>query len=553
MRTYAYDDIEIKVNELPSQSDKPVALDTEFFGQELERLHRPHGRFASLAATFDGRTVYIITRSDMIAEFMSRLDGVHIWHNALYDITQLRVYFDYQERTKIWDTMLVEQIMFGGYYYSYSLADLARRHCDIYVDKSVREGFGEATEMDNDMLFYAAIDVCALYEVAHAQLNIIDDDDMGVWKNIERDYLWTIASTNGVPFDAEGWMSRYNRDVAEVERLDSELPFNPRSHQQVKAFFKEKYNIKLDGTAVDVLTDTLHKHPECVEIADILRNRTLTKMASTYGDKWVNVSEGGKVFPKWKQMGAATGRVSADGDIVIQTVPHSPEYRECFRAPDGYVVIIADYSTQEPKILAELSDDSAMKSFFQQKKDIYIGVGSKVFHEEFDKSDPRRKSMKKIVLGVSYGMSKYTLATELDITPDEAQELLDAFFDAFPDVANYVRECARWKPYVTTLMGRKYWGNKFKSGWERNYQNSPIQGSAADTTKVAANRIRKELGYNPFVIYMHDELVAVVPEDEQEHVAKVIEKHMVQVQEELHPDIPGGIEIFIGKSWAEKE
>jgi DNA polymerase I-like protein with 3'-5' exonuclease and polymerase domains len=553
MRTYQYDDIQIRVNELPPQSDQPVALDTEFFGQELGKLHRPHGRFASLACTLDARTVYIITDGNLIEPFMSRLDGVHIWHNALYDITQLRAYFDYQERTKIWDTMLVEQIRFSGYYYSNSLADLSRRYCNLYVDKGVREDFSTATEMDNDKLFYAAVDVCALWEVAHAQLEEIDDEDLEVWKAIERDFLWTLASTDGVPFDADGWMARYERDVAEVERLNDELPFNPRSHQQVKAFFKEKYNIKLDGTAVDVLTDTLHKHPECVEIEDILRNRTLTKMASTYGDKWVIASENGRVYPAWKQMGAATGRMSADGDIVIQTVPHSADYREHFRAPDGYVMIIADYSTQEPKILTELANDVAMKEFFRQGKDIYIGVGSKVFHEEFDKHDIRRKRMKKIVLGVSYGMSKYTLATELDITPDEAQELLDAFFDAFPDIANYVSECARWKPYVTTLMGRKYWGNKFKSGWERNYQNSPIQGSAADTTKVAANRIRKELGYNPFVIYMHDELVAVVPEEDKDYAAAVIKSNMITAQEELHPDIPGGIEIFIGRNWSAKE
>jgi DNA polymerase-1 len=552
MRTYAYDEIDIRLNELPPQNADPVALDTEFFGQELSRLHRPHGVFASLAATMDGHTVYIITDSDLIEPFMARLDGVHIWHNALYDITQLRAYFDYKERTKVWDTMLIEKIMYSGYYYSFSLADLARRHCGIYVDKDVRDSFRDAGEMNNDMLFYAAVDVCALFEVANAQLEVIDDDDMNVWKNIERDFLWTLASTDGIPFDAECWMERVARDVGEVERINSELPFNPRSHVQVKKYFKDKYGLKLDGTAEDILSDILHKHPECVEIEDILRNRTLTKMASTYGDKWVTAMEDGKVFPAWKQMGAATGRMSADGDICIQTVPHTTDHRKCFRALDGYVVIIADYSTQEPKILAELSDDEHLKGIFSRREDVYIGVGHRVFGETFGKEDPRRQKMKKVVLGVSYGMSKYTLAVELDITPDEAQELLDAFFAEFTGVSDYVDECQRWKPYVTTLMGRKYWGNKFKSGWERNYQNSPIQGSAADTTKIASNRIRKELGYNPFVIYMHDELVAVVTKEEFDHACAVIEKHMIAVQEEMHPDIPGGIEMFVGQSWAEK-
>lgn len=554
MRTYSYDDIEIKVNELPPQSDEPVALDTEFFGQDVNRLHRPHGKFASLAATFDAHTVYIITEKELIEPFMARLGGVHIWHNALYDITQLRAYFDYRERTKIWDTMLVEQIMFGGYYYSYSLADLARRHCDIYVDKSVREEFGEATEVDNDMLFYAAVDVCALFEVANAQLEEIDDDDLGIWKNIERDYLWTVASTQGIPFDVSSWQKRTAKYRQQAEEIDAALPFNPRSWQQIKNHFAENYGIKLASTNEETMSGLLLTHPNIKEVQMILDSRWLTKAAGTYGDNWLPFVEDGRVYPAWRQIGTETGRMSVGGVVGIQTVPKLSEYRSCFIALPGHKLGIVDYSSQEPRIFAHLCGDEKMKQIFIDGRDYYLSLGEEIFETNItDKKDPRRNMMKSVSLGATYGMTQHGLSTKLGITKDHAQELLDALFHKFPGADKYAREANRWKPYVTTIMGRKFWGNKMSYQWSNNYANAPIQGSAADANKMAANLTRKRLGYNPFLIYMHDEIVAMFPDKDVKEGMQVLVSSMIEVQETLHPDVPGGVDPIVSSTWNTKE
>lgn len=242
----------------------------------------------------------------------------------------------------------------------------------------------------------------------------------------------------------------------------------------------------------------------------------------------------------------------------IQTMPKDDEKRKCITASSDYKLVICDYSSQEPRILAYETQDPKLIQIFVDKKDVYSAIGFEIFNEKFNKSDPRRKDMKSVVLGVNYGLSKYGLATKLNETREEkdyididgAQELLDKFFDKFPVTAKFVKECHVWKPYVTTILGRKFWGNPYMNGWERNYQNHPMQGSAVDCTKIAAAKIRKRLGYNPIIIYMHDELVCDVPVETLEHDSKVIQDTMVEVQEWMHPGIPGGVEMYIGQNWS---
>jgi len=552
MFKYQPDDIHIHFGVPDAPLTGLVALDTEWFGQDVDRLHRPHGTFACLTATNNGRDVWIVFDTEHIQPMLDRCVGTQVWHNALYDITQLRRFVPYPETKKVWDTMLVEQIMFAGWYSEFSLADLARRWCDILMDKEERKTFGESTSMSDSQIFYAAIDTVSLWEVATKQREYIDEDDLYIWQNIERPYLWTLLSTDGIPFDSDKWMERTNRYKAQAEEIDNSLPFNPRSPKQVTQFFKDVYKVNLKSTNEEALTELLAKKPYIKEAQLILESRGLTKAAGTYGEGWLPFVEDGKVFPAWRQIGTETARVAVRGKVGIQVVPHTKEYRECFRAEDGYSFVIADYSSQEPKILAHLTQDPTLLEIFNEGKDIYIEVGYRVFGERFDKKDPRRQMMKSVILGVSYGMTNTGLAAKLEITKEHADELLDKFFDAFPAVAQYVQDCAEWKSYVTSILGRKYWGNKAKFGWERNYQNSPIQMSAADTTKVAANAIRKRLGYNPCIIYVHDELVTMFPDDQLEYGMQVVKEEMERVQGILHPGIPGKVDVFVGKDWSEK-
>ena len=129
------DDVEIHFETPPPGFNFDVwACDTEFFGQDKEKLHRPHGRFGCLGATRNGRDVYMIFDPNQIQQFMDNIDeGMHVWANYQYDCRQMRKYANIHDRKQLWDVMLVEQIRFSGYYNSFALNDLARRYLNIYL------------------------------------------------------------------------------------------------------------------------------------------------------------------------------------------------------------------------------------------------------------------------------------------------------------------------------------------------------------------------------------------------------------------------------------
>jgi len=571
------DDIQIHFELPPRYTDlEYVAIDSEFFGQTLERLHRPHGRFACVGCTSNGVDVYMIFDPSQIQEFYNRIDdGMHLYHNAQYDIRQLRRFANIPDRKKLWDAMLIEQIRYRGYYDSFALNDLVRRYTGIYMPKDVRDEFSDddQTEMTDDQIFYAACDIVGTWMVGTKQISEVDEDDTNVWKHIELPFLWTLLDSNGPYFDVAKWEARYTEDARQAAMLDESIPFNPRSPKQVKEYFKQNFKVTLDGTSEGVLNEYLldkygikeladteevreliAAHKDVAIIVDILTARGLSKASKTYGCKWVDAVESdGRIYPSWKQIGAETGRMSCSGDIPIQTMPHDKKYRECIIAAPDHQLCICDYSSQEPRLLAYITNDPTLIRIFQEKKDVYIEVGYVIFGERFDKKDPRRQQMKAIILGISYGMSKYGLAGRLGVSVDEAEELLDLFYHHFPTVKKWVDSCAKWKPYTTTILGRKFWGNPYSNGWERNYQNFPMQGSAVDCTKIAAAKLRKKLGYNPCEIYMHDELVCEFSNDNLEEGSKLMEETMVEVQEWMHPGIPGGVEKFIGNDWSAKK
>ena len=558
MYRLAYDDINIHFGVPPKAFEFDlIAMDTEFFGQEKNRLHRPHGKFGSLACTVNGVDVYMIFDEKEIQEFMDNCKpGTHVWHNAQYDYRQLRRFAYIPDHDRVWDTMLVDKVRFSGYYDSFGLNDLARRYLGLYLDKSVRDEFLEVPEdhkMTDEQIFYAAADVVATYYVAKEQMKQIDDDDRNVYENVEMPYLWVLLSSKGIPFDGKSWMERVHKAEEKIAELDAQIPFNPRSPKQVQEFLKENYKINTKSTDEKHLAMILAKHPNVKEIEMILTSRGLSKDAKTYGKKWVDaIEEDGRIYPSWNQI-LETGRMSAPGDVTIQTTPHAKEYRKCIIASRGCKLVIKDYSAQEPRILAYITQDEKLMDIFASGKDIYIAVGFEIFGEHFDKNDPRRKHMKSIILGLSYGMGISTLAEKMGVDEETATEWMNLFFEKFPGVKEWYDGTSEWTPYVTTIIGRKFWGNPYSNGWSRNYKNFPMQGSAADCTKIASAKAYEELGYNPFLIYMHDELVAEFTKDKLAHGERVMDKWMIDTQEWMHSGIPGSLETFIGADWSVKK
>lgn len=560
-------EITIHKGELPQQTFDfdTVAIDLEMFNQDDNRLHRPHGDFASLACCYNGKDVYIIFDTEMIADFLLTLnDSLWVFHNAQYDIKQLRRFADIPDRKLIYDTMLIEQIRYSGYYDRFALDDLYRRYCYKYLPKQERKSFsGHTGEMTDEQIFYAACDVVATWEIYQEQSQQLDEDDLYIWENIERPTLWTLLDTGGITVDVEKWLAiaqdKENVATTIYDDLSAKYNINVRSPKQLLEFLKAE-GLDIDSTNKASLQAHAKEHPI---IPFILSYRKPAKGASTYGKKWIDewIEPDGKVYTAYRQIGTVTGRFSSSNPA-MQTIPvrDEPIYRECFIAEKGNKLIIADWSAQEPRITAFLSQDDGLIDIFNSGKDIYIEIGYKVFGERFGKKDKRRDVMKSLVLGLAYGLTKWGLAERTGYSPDEAQELIDKYFEEFPGEQEYIQEqikIARKQGYVQSANDRKIWISPYDNGMERNAPNYPIQSTGADCMKIAANQFRKKWmslhGVNPLRLFVHDEILCEVPENDADEAAKLLEEVMVNVAETIHTGIVGKADVYIGDTWGAKK
>lgn len=565
-----------------------IAIDTEWRNQTKSRLHRPHGDFAFLGCTIDGETVYWIDDTESIQEFLNRLDeGVWIFHNAKYDITQLRKYATIPQRKRLWDTMLISQIQYSGYYDTFSLADEARRRLNLYVPKDVREQFSQKNApepsggqigLSREQLEYSCADVVATWQVYQHQRAEIDETDLEIWKEIELPVLWTVLSMKGMKVDVQAWTDLYTKnrtDAVEVQKKYMENPeildemsleiavkkkkfkgINLASWQQVGTEIRRQ-GFKIKTTGED---DISPYADECEFIRDVLEFRGKNKAASTYGKSWIErglIEEDHRIYSDFKIIGAATGRFSsASPNVENIPVRETPDFRKCFIAGDGNVLVDADWSSQEPRVAAYLSQDENLLKIFQEKKDIYIEAARLMFGWELDKSDPRRASrMKPTVLGASYGLTEFGMEKKYGVPVDEGKELLETFFDTFDGMREWKKKQQSIKDVVTTIYGRKFWLNPYAKGSENNALNSPVQGSGGDGIKIAGARFQDLVNLHGYqdhiwiINFIHDEILVECIENMKEWTMTNLKSIMIEVAEEMHDGIPADVEIDWGKTW----
>jgi len=544
------------INELPplmSKDDK-CSLDVELFGLDPKRLHRPAGRFGSLACTTNGDDVYIIYNDNQISEFLQRCKpAVWIFHSSSFDIAHLRRWTRVEPRKRLWDTMLIEKIMFSGYYNNneFGLNDLVRRYCDIYLEKSEQKKFDADAEWTPEKIEYAAKDVVATWMIYYEQKKIIDDECMEVYKQIDLPAMWVTLGFMGVKVNTEKWLELASKNSELAGALKEDMDFNPRSPKQVvEALNNEGMEIVSSGKKA-----LEHSHNETAK--NVLQFRKYDKRSTTYGEDWINkfVEADGRVYSSYQISEAITGRLSSRAPN-MQNIPvrETPEYRECFIADKGNVFVIADWSAQEPRIAAYLSGDKKLISIFNSDKDVYIHIAKEMFNETITKEDKRRAEIKEIVIGACNGLTEYGLASKFGITTEEAKELFDMYFETFPGLYNYREKVKNTRPhYVESLCGRRTWLNQYAWGWERTGMDAPIQSSAADAMKLAMVEFVEKWGGNNIVLSVHDEIVVEVPESMAKLAKQMLEETMVAVAERLHPGIQARVSISIGKSWSDKK
>ena len=320
------------------------------------------------------------------------------------------------------------------------------------------------------------------------------------------------------------------------------------------------------STSAEVLDKLRGQHPI---IENILEYRQLTKLKSTYADGLGKViAPDGRIHTSFQNTVTATGRLSST-EPNLQNIPVRTELgaqlRKMFVAPAGKVLVDADYSQIELRLLACMARDRAMIDGFNHGEDVHTITASQVFGVPVEEVTPlMRRSAKAVNFGIVYGISAFSLSQDIGVTVAQAKEYMEKYFQHYSGVKAYmdhVVEQARQDGYVTTLFGRRRWVPELKSSnfntrsfGERVALNAPIQGTAADIIKLAMIRVRDRLRAEGLegrlVLQVHDELIVECPEREKERVCALVKEEMEAVAAQRLP-VHLLADTAAGKTWAE--
>lgn len=368
-----------------------------------------------------------------------------------------------------------------------------------------------------------------------------------------------------------------NRSLQLLEQniqAESGINFNVNSPKQIGEVLFD--HLKIDQkakktktgqyvTSEDVLEKLKSKH---VVVDLILQQRGLKKLLSTYIDALPALIHPvtNKIHTSFNQTVTSTGRLSSSNPN-LQNIPIREELgreiRKAFTADEGTVFLSADYSQIELRIMAHLSQDQTMIEAFKMNADIHAITASKIYKIPLEEvtSDMRRKA-KTANFGIIYGISTFGLAERMNVSRTEAKELIDGYFQTYPNVKKYMEQCievAKEKGWVETLFHRKRYlqdiysqNANVRSYAERNAINAPIQGTAADIIKKAMIDIQKEIEAESLstkmILQVHDELNFIVPVDEVEKVKDLVIRNM---ENAVKLDVPLKVDLDYGKNWLE--
>ena len=318
------------------------------------------------------------------------------------------------------------------------------------------------------------------------------------------------------------------------------------------------------STNADVLEKLRDKHPI---IGEILEYRMLTKLKSTYADGLPKViAPDGRIHTNFQMTVTATGRLSST-EPNLQNIPVrrklGAQIRKMFVASPGKVLVDADYSQIELRLLAHISGDKAMQEAFLSGEDFHTVTASRVFGVPLDEVTPALRSRAKAVnFGIVYGISAFSLAQDIGVYPSEAKAYMEAYLDKYHGVRDYMKsivEKAKTDGYVDTLFARRRYLPELKSSnfnvrsfGERVALNMPIQGTAADIIKIAMVNVHRRLAKEgleaKLILQVHDELIVECPDSEAERVKEILTHEM---ENAASLSVPLTVDAHIGHSWAE--
>ena len=510
-----------------------------------------------------------------------------VGQNLKYDLEVLRNY-GIVLKGPMWDTMIAHYLIQPELRHNMDyMAEIYLNYQTIHIDELIGpKGKNQRSMRDltpQQVYEYAAEDADITLQLKNKlepELKKYECEDL--FYHIEMPLMPVLAEMemNGVCLDTESLKETsdiFTQRILELEQHIYELAgesFNIASPKQVgdilfgKLKIMEKPKKTKTGqyvTSEEVLQTLRGKHEI---VAAILDHRGLKKLLGTYVDalpKLIN-SRTGHIHTSFNQTVTATGRLSSS-DPNLQNIPvrgeDGKEIRKAFIPEPGCLFFSADYSQIELRVMAHLSGDENMINVFREGKDLHAATAATIYKKAIDEvSRDERSKSKRANFGIIYGITIFGLAERLEISRDEARQLIDGFFETFPQVHDYMeqaKEQAREKGYVTTLFGRRRYLPDIRSAngtvrgfAERNAINAPIQGTAADIIKVAMiriyNRFKNEGIRSKMILQVHDELNFSVYPEEKERVEKIV---LEEMQNAFQMKVPLVADSGWGTNWLE--
>ena len=510
-----------------------------------------------------------------------------VGQNLKYDLEVLRNY-NIQLQGPMWDTMIAHYLIQPELRHNMDfMAEVYLNYKTIHIDELIGpKGKNQRSMRDLSPTLvyeYAAEDAdvtLRLKNKLEPELKRFECE--GLFYQIEMPLMPVLAEMemNGVCLDTDSLKETstiLSKRLQDIEHRIYELAghsFNIASPKQVGGVLFDELKIiekpkkTKTGqyvTSEEVLQQLRHKHEI---VSGILEYRGLTKLLGTYIDALPQLinPRTGHIHTSFNQTVTATGRLSSS-DPNLQNIPirgeDGKEIRKAFVPEPGCLFFSADYSQIELRVMAHLSGDPHMTEVFREGKDLHAATAANIYKKPIDEvtRDERTKS-KRANFGIIYGITVFGLAERLDISRDEAKQLIDGYFDTFPQVHDYMeqaKQTARRQGYVTTLFGRRRYlpdinsQNTTVRGFaERNAINAPIQGTAADIIKVAMiriyNRFKREGIRSKMILQVHDELNFSVYPEEREQVERIV---LEEMQNAFPLNVPLVADSGFGANWLE--
>jgi DNA polymerase I-like protein with 3'-5' exonuclease and polymerase domains len=515
-----------------------------------------------------------------LRELLAAPRPVKIAHNAKFDAKWVKHTLGV-ELGGLFDTLLASQIVSAGDTEErHSLEAVASRYLNETVDKAEQLSDWSG-ELSASQLEYAARDASVLPGLREKQIEKLKADALLRCAQLEFECVLPVAAIelSGIYLDKDRWREQLSivekkraelaeqlQDMLAEESMQGSLfggptrvDINIDSHVQLTRALKRLGIEVPDSTRNWKLQPLAEKHKE---IKTLLEYRTVQKALTSYGENILNEINPvtGRIHADFRQIGAPTGRFSCNNPN-IQQVPHSYEYRRCFRAPVGRKLIISDFSQIELRILADFTGDQGFIDAFNAGADLHKVTAAQVFGVPLDQvTKEQRDFAKRLNFGVVYGIGaqRFSMMTGLSLTT--AEDILRRYFATYRQLDAWLRDAAqraireRTARTASGRLARFRFDSEDRQAMslaQRNGKNTPIQGSSADILKRALRLLHDELRDTTACIVniVHDEIVVEADIDETEAIARKVEDAMCKAGEEYVRKVPVKVETEISDEW----